>query len=226
VKPPVLSGNGAAANRYLREAAPHGFAANGLAFLDRYKAHGLFARTTHLPFYPAARESWENACVQYLARPFEGRITKDSTAREFLTELCLWQFAAGEVDEAIAEFDPDIPRAELIRFLQQESAAYRRRAGRPHNARSLTAVLLSMWLHGFLWLLSNEDRARMIEHVIGFDFDSCPGSEAEAVKVTIKRLGLIGWSAFTTGVPRPPMRFILRANRRHILRCHFALPEK
>jgi hypothetical protein len=165
-----------------------------------------FEITTRGCCYPVLRQNWEDACARYYGRLFEGRITLDSSANEVDLQLCIRRFAAGKVDEAMAEFDPSIPRSEVIRFLNQEAAAYCRRPGRPLAERSARTALLQMWLHTGLWLLSNHERAWLINRT----FRSPLNVTEEGIKKAIGRLGLIGWSAFPrrTVLPEPPGRIV------------------
>jgi len=200
VKARVSLDTGAAANPILRQVAIHSFEVAGRAFMDALGLQHAFEITTRSSWYPDVRQSWEVACVEDYARLFEGRITKDSTAREFRTELCIRRFATGEVSGAIAEFDRSIPDSEIIKFLNQEAAAYRRGPGRPLKEQSLRTVILEMWLHSLLWLLSNEDRAWLINRIFGSRLQA----SADGVKKAIRRLGLKGWSEFPTRVPQQP----------------------
>ena len=209
MKARVSLDTGAAANPILRQVAIHSFEVAGRAFMDALGLQHAFEITTRSSWYPDVRQSWEVACVEDYARLFEGRITKDSTAREFRTELCIRRFATGEVSGAIAEFDRSIPDSEIIKFLSQEAAAYRRGPGRPLKEQSLRTVMLEMWLHSLLWLLSNEDRAWLINRIFGSRLQA----SADGVKKAIRRLGLKGWSSFPSGgLTHPPGRIILDPN--------------
>jgi len=124
----------------------------------------------------------------------------------------------GQVNEVIAEFmaqniavfDPPLPRPEIIETLNRESTAYHRRPGRPLKDRSLRTVLLDLWLPALLWTMSNPHRAWLLEKVANYRFEGCYGEKAEAVKIMVRRLGLAGWSVFTTGgVLRAPGQLVL-----------------
>jgi hypothetical protein len=209
---------GAAANPFLQQAAVRIFEINGHRFLGDFRLHEAFKVIARLPCYPIVRRSLERACIAYFASGYEGRIRKDSTEEECWWESCLWTYATGQVNEVIAEvmaqniagFDSPLPRAQIIKVLNQESAAYRRRPGRPLKGCSLRVALLNLWLPAFLWTMSNPHRAWLLEKVANHSFEGCYGEKAEAVKIMVRRLGLVGWSAFTTGgVPRAPGQLVL-----------------
>jgi hypothetical protein len=204
VKTRVSSETGAAANPILRRVAVHTFEALGCRLRDALGLQHAFEITTRSCEYPDVYQSWERCVVMHYARRFEGRITKDSTAEECWFENCLYRFADGEVSEVIAECQArfDVPElcADLIEVLNRQSIAYHRRPGRPLNDCSLRVVLLGMWLHCLLWLLSNNDRACLIHRLFASRFNA----SADSVKKAIERLGLKGWSEFPTRVPQQP----------------------
>ena len=197
--------SGAAANPILRQVAVHCFEDLGCCLRDALGLQGAFEITTRSCQYPEVRQNWERCAVVDYARRFEGRITKHSTEEECWFENCLWRFAGGEVSEVIAgceaRFDAPKLCADLIEVLNRESIAYRRRPGRPLSDCSLRVVLLGMWLHCLLWLLSNEDRACLIRRIFGSRFNA----SADSVKKAVERLGLKGSSAFATRVLQRPL---------------------
>ena len=204
---------GAAANPFLQQAAIRVFESNGDRFLSDFRLHEAFKAIERLPCYPIVKRSVERACIAYFAPRYEGRIRKDSKKEQCWWENCLSRYASGEVTavitevtaQNIAKFDPPLPRAQIIEVLNRESAAYRRRPGRPLKDGSLRIALLNLWLPAFLWTMSNPHRARLLEKVANYRFEACYGQKAEAVKIMVRRVGLVGWSAFLTGgVPRAP----------------------
>ena len=215
---------GAAANPFLQQVAVAVFEANGWSFLHyQPRLYEAFEALERLPCYPIVRRSLEMACVAYYAPVFEGRIRKDSTREQCWFEHRLLRYASGQVSEVIAEFmaenraqcNPLTLRREIVQALNRESAGYRRRPGRPLKEYSLRTAILSLWLHGFLWIMSNPHRALFLEKFANDSFEGCYGEKAEAVKTMVRRLGLVGWSAFTAGgVPRPPAQLIQEANGR------------
>jgi len=218
VKTPVSLETGAAANPFLQQHAVRVLEINGHRFLGDFRFHEFFKVIERLPCYPIVRKSVERACIAYFAPRFEGRIRKDSTEGEWWWENCLWRYAMGQVNEVIAEFmaqniavfDPPLPRPEIIETLNRESTAYHRRPGRPLKDRSLRTVLLDLWLPALLWTMSNPHRAWLLEKVANYRFEGCYGEKAEAVKIMVRRLGLAGWSVFTTGgVLRAPGQLVL-----------------
>jgi hypothetical protein len=218
VKTRVSLETGAAANPFLQQAAVRVFEINGHRFLGDFRFDESFKVIERLPCYPIVRKSVERACIAYFAPRFEGRIGKDSTEEEWWWENCLCGYATGHANEVIAavmaqylaEFGPPLPRAQIIETLNRESAVYRRRPGRPLKGGSLRTALLDLWLPAFLWTMSHPHRAWLLEKVANHKFEGCYGQKAEAVKTMVRRLGLVGWSAFTTGgVPRAPGQLTL-----------------
>jgi hypothetical protein len=211
VKTGVSIETGAAANPFLQQAAVRFFESNGHRFLGDFRFHEDFKVIERLSCYPIVKSSVEMASIAYFAPRYEGRINKDSTEEEWWWENCLCGYATGHANEVIAvvmaqyvaEFGLPLPRAQIIETLNRESAAYRRRPGRPLKGGSLRTVLLDLWLPAFLWTMSNQHKVWLLEEVANYSFGGYYGDKAEAVKIMVRRIGLIGWSAFTAGgVPR------------------------
>ena len=226
---------GAAANPFLQQAAIRVFESNGDRFLSDFRLHEAFKAIERLPCYPIVKRSVERACIAYFAPRYEGRIRKDSKKEQCWWENCLSRYASGEVTavitevtaQNIAKFDPPLPRAQIIEVLNRESAAYRRRPGRPLKDGSLRIALLNLWLPAFLWTMSNPHRALFLEKFANDSFEGCYGEKAEAVKTMVRRLGLVGWSAFTAGgVPRAPAQLTQDANGRLSLKIDMGWLEQ
>ena len=74
---------------------------------------------------------------------------------------------------------------------------------------SLDYFLVSGWMHSFFWGMSDEDRSFMLHRI-------CEIAEAQpdAVRKSVKKLNLKGWSDFPDAYNSAP--FMIRLFRKHV----------
>jgi hypothetical protein len=83
----------------------------------------------------------------------------------------------------------------------------KKRRGRPQPGESLSLVVLSCWMHGFLWLMTNEDRVRLINHRSGVSLNLNYEDPPDVIKKYSQRLGLLGWGNFPSTYTNPPLTY-------------------
>jgi hypothetical protein len=85
----------------------------------------------------------------------------------------------------------DRARSGDVEFFKRISYELAKRDRRIDRRKHLAMAVLSAWLHGFLWLLSSQDRLALIEQ---FGFRG--KVTLRGLEICRKRLGLKGWADF------------------------------
>jgi hypothetical protein len=117
--------------------------------------------------------------------------TPHERAREFF--FCKLA-GAKEPEIALREYAPliyDCARSGAVEFFKRISHELAKSDRRIYQRKYLAMSLLSAWLHGFLWLLSSQDRLTLIEQ---FGFRG--KVTLKGLEISRKRLGLKGWADF------------------------------
>jgi hypothetical protein len=71
--------------------------------------------------------------------------------------------------------------------------------------RSLDNWILTCWIHGGLWLFTNEDRMRIMHIWLRGRFLAL--RLPDAIRKRCKRLGVIGWNDFPSSYHNAPLRY-------------------
>ncbi len=152
----------------------------------------LFEYTRTLHGFECVYDSWRRSVVSYMARMRGKKLLMAQTPDALAAELFFCALAGKDEEIAFrAHASLIYNRASLgdvnffSRIRHERAKRDRRRPERKHLAMSL----LSAWLHGFLWLLSSQDRLVLIEQ---FGFKGLV--TLKGLERARKRLGLQGWA--------------------------------
>jgi hypothetical protein len=128
----------------------------GNSILEQPGTRTLFERSSNMPHFQEVFRTWQNACVKFVVDTWGESIKQGETLEEgiFFFQLAINRsLALRNFHRLIGE------RAKVsdLRFFDRMGKPKKRR-GRPKDAKPVSLVVLQFWIHGFLWLLSNEDR--------------------------------------------------------------------
>ena len=134
---------------------------------------------------------------------------------ELFNQAALKRFAhLGEEHSAFYACSRALPHFEAVeRAWQKAVISYFKSTRIRHRDRSLDHWILSCWTHHGLWALRNEERRLLLgiwlERIVPGararrSFKALSG--ADALRMRIVRLGLIGWGAFPQTYPEAPLR--------------------
>jgi hypothetical protein len=181
----------------------------GETFLFQSGYLGFFLETKLLPHYPEILQSWQAAVSAYDTGTPTKKFASASPAEQdqlelFFIELKHGQDPPADVLRKYAAFyqakinDPA--------FIQAVDKTIKSRNKFVTYESDLVYKLLEGWVYGFLWGLTNPDRATLLEHSYGLKVNS--SDAAGLVKKTVQRLKLDSWSDFRQSYLESP--FILR----------------
>ena len=128
----------------------------------------------------------------------------------FDESVFLYQLANGNPRRALQKFHWLIySRAKTgdLEFFDRMAKQRRKRRGRPQTAESLSLVVLSSWMHCFLWLMTNEDRPLLVNHRSGVSLNLRSDDPRDVIKKCSRRLGLLGWGNFPSTYKNAPLGY-------------------
>jgi hypothetical protein len=185
------------------------FDLQGREFHARSGYASLYEETKTLRYFDEIRRSWQIAIRGFNVGTPKG-LKPDSIAERELLEFLFMELRHGDSDVAFEKYsalikkhlkDP-VFRAAIARTIEHRSI--------PNDARlSLPFYVLAGWIHGFLWGLSNDDRADTLRRLYGIAIRSDVRGESEVVRKTIARLKLKSWSDYRDAYPKPPLSLLL-----------------
>jgi hypothetical protein len=182
------------------------FEKKGSSIVEGMGTRAFFERSSNMPHFQEVLQAWQNACVTFLVGA--EKMNQGATLQE---DLFLFLFAINP-PLALQSFHPlicDRAKAADLQFFNRFAIQQRKRRGRPKVPQSLSLLVLQYWIHGFLWLLSRNDRASLINHRLENTLDSRSKDPLSLVKQCSERLGLLGWSDFPSTYRSEP--FIYKA---------------
>ena len=161
-----------------------------------------------LPHIMEVEESWRAACaLQYFGLPIDKRET--TIEEEFFYELRVSDTALSQYSKLIAKH----AKRNDFEFFKRIVSAQKRPRGRPKAKGLLYSILLSGWLYAGLWLMTNDDRVKFIEHALGFPVETKSGLPDERVMKAVQRLGLLSWWDFPDTYLEAPVKYELYRNK-------------
>jgi hypothetical protein len=162
----------------------------------------LFEGTKTMHGFDRVYASWRTAYFSYMVEKRGKKLLMAVTPDERQKEFFFFELAIGKEPEiAVRESAPLIyerVRTGDVEFLKRISNELAKRDRR--RRKHLSMALLSAWLHGFLWLLSRQDRLTLIER-FGFKRKVT----LDGVELARKRLGLLSWADFDC-YPQAPFK--------------------
>jgi hypothetical protein len=180
----------------------------GETFLFQSGYHGFFLETNLLPHYSEILRSWQLAVSAYdIGTPTKklasGTPLEGAELDRFFIEL---KHGNDPPAGVIRKYDA-LYQARANDPLFMEAVAKTVKARKEERIvtkeAGLVYPILRGWVYGFLWGLTNPDRATLLEHGYGVEIKS---SDAPAlIKKTVERLKLIGWSDFPQSYGRSPL---------------------
>jgi hypothetical protein len=190
---------------------------DGIRLIRDSALYPLYQRFQRLPHFPEVKKSWRAACaLQHFGLPIGKRETT-------LEEEFFYHLRAGH---AALSLYPRLVINHLKRndreFLKRYASAQKRPRGRPKAKGSLACRLLQSWLHVGLWLMTNDDRVKFIEHGLGFRIRSTSGLPDEWVMKAVQRLALLSWWDFPATYLEAPVKVTLYRNNE----LQFLFPDR
>jgi hypothetical protein len=161
-----------------RRAVIEPFERLGQKLVTHLKFETFFACTQRMPHFNQVRQICESAYLREVAMQAMVRRQQDSCHRL----------------EEIAGTDPA-----LKAMIKRERSRYRK------VDRSLDEGILTCWIHGGLWLFTNEDRMRIMHVCLRGRFLAL--DLPDAFRKRCKRLGVIGWNGFPSTYHDAPLRY-------------------
>ena len=163
----------------------------------------LYERFQSLPHVRQMEESWRAACaLQYFGLPLSKRRT--TLQEEFIFHLS----AGGPVLSKYSALIAKHAKGDDFEFFRRIASAGKRPRGRPKAKQPLYSVLLQGWRHLGFWLMTNRDRVKVIQDVLGFRIVSVPKLPEERIMKAAQRLELLSWSDFPDTYQEPPLKII------------------
>jgi hypothetical protein len=154
----------------------------------------VFERSKKMHGFGSVYASWRPAVVSYMVGMRGEKLLRATTPHARATELFFCNLAGAKAEIVLTKHAPLIyDRASLgdVGFFIRIGHELAKRDRRQKQRKHLAMALLSAWLHGFLWLLSSEDRLALIEQ---FGFKG--KVTAKGIEIARRRLGLQGWADF------------------------------
>jgi hypothetical protein len=198
----------------------------GETFLFQSGYRPFFLEIKLLPHYPEILESWQAAVNAYDIGTPTKKLAPSSPPERDELDLFFIKLKHG-----------DDPPANVIK---EYAALYQARASDPlfmqevaktikaskeqrlvTDERGLAYPILRGWLYGFLWGLTNPDRATLLEHGYGVEIKS--SNAAALIKKTVERIKLIGWSDFPQSYSRSPLIARLWSKKGEQKQCQILL---
>jgi hypothetical protein len=166
----------------------------------------LYERSKNMPHFEEVFQTWENACVKFTVRVMSDATHLGTTFEE---RPFFFQFTKGDPRLALRKFSKLIyyrANAGDVEFFY--AMTQKRRRGRPiASTESLSLVVLSGWMYLLLWLMSREDRARLIGHRSGVPLNLRSTDPRDVVKKCSRRLGLLAWGDFPSTYKTAPLNY-------------------
>jgi hypothetical protein len=167
-------------------------------FLRSSTLKDFYEEIKTLPCYPEVRRAWQQAVRAFNigTAEFKG----DSLEEQEELELFFVKLYYEPMSTAVLDHDRLVDKYSSNPLFRAAVAESITRPLTPNQTEmSLKYYILCGWLHSFLWLLSNNDRALLLGHIYGVTKVS-----AEGVRKAIKSLGLKDWTDFQPkGTPAP-----------------------
>ena len=157
------------------------FQSLGAQLITQLKLETFFACTRRMPHFAEVQEICESAFVRHMA----GQAGKRRH-----------QGFCDRLDETGASDDPLLK--ELIKRVRSR---YRK------VDPSLDNWITVCWVHGGLWLFSNEDRRRLLSVWLQPEAECVALSSTEAFRKRCGRLGVIGWNGFPSTYRVAPLHY-------------------
>jgi hypothetical protein len=154
----------------------------------------LFEHTRTMHGFDSVYASWRPAVVSYMIRMRGEKLLMAPTPHARATELFFCELVGGKKEIALSHHVKLIHNRAIsgdMEFFNRMRHELAKRDRRQPQRKHLAMSLLSAWLHGFLWLLSSEDRLALVEQ---FGFKG--KVTARGIEIARKRLGLLGWADF------------------------------
>jgi hypothetical protein len=154
----------------------------------------IFEHTRTMHGFDCVYASWRPAVVSYMIRMRGKKLLMAPAPQARATEFFFGALVGGKKERALSYNAPLIyERAKLgdVEFFNRFWHELAKRDRRRHPQKRLAMALLSAWLHGFLWLLSSQDRLALIEQ---FGFKG--KVTLKGLEIARKRLGLKGYADF------------------------------
>jgi hypothetical protein len=177
----------------------------------------LYERFQQLPHFAQVEKSWRDACaLQHFGLPI-GK-------RELTLEEEFFYHLGADDSSVVLGWDPGVvlsryqklitDRAKRgdFEFFKRIASARQRPRGRPKAKGLLYSFLLQSWLHAGLWLMTNDDRVKFIQHVLGFRILTASGLPEERVMKAVQRLALLSWWDFPDTYPEAPVKVTVYRN--------------
>jgi hypothetical protein len=182
----------------------------GVTFLFQSGYLGFFLETKLLPHYPEILGSWQLAVSVFDIGTPTKKLAADSSAERDELDLFFIKLRHGPDPASVLKEYAALLQARAKDPLFMETVAKTIKARGKHrpvsDERDLVYPILRGWVYGFLWGLTNPDRATLLEHGYGVKIKS---KDAPAlIKKTVERHNLTGWSDFPQSYGRSP--FIAR----------------
>jgi hypothetical protein len=193
----------------------HYFHLVGETFLFESGYQEFFLETKILPHYPEIYRSWQLAVSAFDIGTPTKKLATDSVAEQDELDLFFIKLRHGEDPaSALREYASLYQRrVSDPLFLDAIAKTIKARKERRPVSREgdppLAYWIIYGWLYGFLWGLSNEDRAQILQRVYGIEIKS--SDAAALIKKVVQRLKLNGWSDFRRSYQRSP--FVVRLFR-------------
>jgi hypothetical protein len=185
------------------------FARQGREFLVRSGYAAFYEDTKTLPYFYEIRENWRIAVRDFnVGTP--KRLNADSTAEQGQVELFFMELRHGDLALALKKYYSLIQKRSKDQVFCTAVARVIKRQSAPNpSPLSLPFYILAAWIHGFLWGLSNEERADTLRRVYGVTIRSAVGDASEVVRKTVARLKLKSWSDYREVYSKPPFSLLL-----------------
>jgi hypothetical protein len=184
----------------------------GETFLFQSEYREFFLETKLLPHYPEILESWQVAVGTFDIGTPTKKLKADSPAERDELDLFFIKLRHGPDPASALGEHAALYQARVVDPLFLEAVAKTIRARQERHPLTdeadptLAYWILYGWVYGFLWGLSNEDRAQALQRCYGIEIKS--KNPPALIKKTVQRLKVIGWSDFPQSYVESP--FIVR----------------
>jgi hypothetical protein len=175
--------------------------ADGILLSKRFGLEELYERFQSQPHVLEMEESWRAACaLAYFGLPLSKRET--TLGEEFFYQLGAGNPVLSKYSALIA----DHANRNDLEFFKQIANARKRPRGRPKAKEPLYPLLLQGWRHLGFWLMTNTDRVKVIQDLLGYRIVNASGLPDERITKAAQRLELLSWSDFPDTYQEPPLK--------------------
>ena len=191
----------------------------GREFLFRSEYAEFFEETKSLPFFEEIHLSCKTAIRELNVGTPKG-LEADSIAEQEQFELLFMELRHGDLALALKKYSSLIEKYSNDQvFVTALARSIKCRSTPSGTRQSLRFYVTVGWTYGFLWGLSNVDRAEALHRLYGVEIHSSK-AESEVVRKTIARLKLKSWSDYRDTYGKAPLSLVLFREGQHDM-CQF-----